>query len=109
MVSLGLRVWLTQRVTAAIVAVYAVFMAGFLLAHHPLQFADWRGLFGNPWMRLASLLVLLCLYLHSWSGVRSILMDYVRSAAIRRSAEALVILALVGCAAWSVRILWGIR
>lgn len=105
----GLRDWLMQRVTAVVMAVYVVFVAGFLLAHHPLQFADWSGLFGNPWMRLASLLFLFCLYLHAWSGVRSILMDYVRSAAIRRSVEALVILALVGCAVWSVRILWGIR
>ena len=108
MVNPGLRDWLVQRVTAVIVAVYAMFMAGFLLAHHPLQFADWSGLFGNPWMRLASLLALLCIYLHAWSGVRSILMDYVRSAVIRRLAEALVILALVACAAWSVQILWGL-
>jgi len=102
----GLRDWLMQRVTAIVMTLYSLFMAAFLLTHQPLRFADWSGLFGNPWMRLASLLALLCLYLHAWGGVKSILMDYVRSAAIRRSVEALVTLALIAYAAWSVQILW---
>ncbi|MDP2879565.1 MAG: succinate dehydrogenase, hydrophobic membrane anchor protein [Sulfuricella sp.] len=109
MVNPGLRDWLMRRVTAVVMALYSLFMAAFLLTHQPLQFADWSGLFGNPWMRLASLLALLCLYLHAWGGVRSILMDYVRSAAIRLTVEVLVILVLVGCAAWSVQILWGLQ
>lgn len=108
-VGYSLRNWLMQRVTAVVMAVYATFMAAFLLTHQPLRFADWSGLFGNPWMRLASLLALFCLYLHAWSGVSSILMDYVRSAAIRRSAEALVIFVLIAYAAWSVQILWGLQ
>ena len=108
-VSYSLRNWLMQRVTAIVMALYSLFMAAFLLVHQPLRFADWSGLFGNSWMRIASLLFLLCLYLHAWGGVRSILMDYVRSAAIRRTAEALVILALVAYVAWSVQILWGFQ
>ncbi len=105
----GLRDWLMQRVTAAVMAIYSVFMMVFILTHQPLQSADWSGLFHNQWVRLASLLFLLSLYLHAWVGVRDILMDYVHHTALRLTAEVLVILALVGCTAWSVQILWSIR
>ncbi len=105
----GLRDWLMQRVTAVVMALYTLFLVAFLLSHQPLQFADWSGLFHHPWMRLASLLFLLSLYLHAWVGVRNILMDYVHSTALRLTAEVLVILMLVAYAAWSGQILWGLQ
>ena len=105
----GLRDWLMQRVTATVMALYSVFMVAFLVTHQPLQFEDWSGLFHNQWMRFASLLFLLSLYLHAWVGVRDILMDYVHPTALRLTAEVLVILALVSCTAWSVQILWGLQ
>lgn len=105
----GLRDWLMQRVTAVVMALYAVFMLGFLLTHRPLQFADWQGLFDCLPVRLASLLFLLSLYLHAWVGVRDILMDYVHPTGLRLAAQVAVILALVAYAAWSVQILWGLK
>jgi succinate dehydrogenase / fumarate reductase membrane anchor subunit len=105
----GLRDWLMQRVTAAVMAFYSLFMAVFLLTHQPLKFDEWSGLFHNQWMRLASLLFLLSLTLHAWVGVRGILMDYVHHTALRLTAEVMVILSLVGCTAWSVQILWGLQ
>lgn len=104
----GLRDWLMQRVTAVVMVLYTLFMAAFLLTHQPLQFSDWSGLFRNQWVRLASLLFLLSLYLHAWVGVRDILMDYVHRTGFRLAAEILVILALIAYAAWSVQILWGL-
>lgn len=105
----GLRDWLMQRVTATVMAFYSLFLVAFLVTHQPLQFVDWSDLFHNQWMRFASLLFLLSLYLHAWVGVRDILMDYVHHTALRLIAEVLVILALAGCTAWSVQILWSIR
>lgn len=105
----GLRDWLMQRVTAVVMALYAIFMLGFLLTHQPLQFADWQALFECLPVRLASLLFLFSLYLHAWVGVRDILMDYVHSTAARLAAQVAVILALVAYAAWSVQILWGLK
>ncbi|MGE5026979.1 MAG: succinate dehydrogenase, hydrophobic membrane anchor protein [Betaproteobacteria bacterium] len=105
----GLRDWLMQRVTAVVMVIYSLFMAAFLVSHQPLQFSDWSSLFHNQWVRLASLLFLLSLYLHAWVGVRDILMDYVHHTAFRLAAEVLVIFALVAYAAWSVQILWGLQ
>ena len=74
----GLRSWLAQRVTAVIVAVYAVIAAGIVLSNQPLTYAVWRDLFAQGWMRVATLLFAVSLVWHTWVGVRDILMDYVK-------------------------------
>jgi succinate dehydrogenase / fumarate reductase membrane anchor subunit len=102
----GLRDWLAQRVTAVVMAVYALFMAGFLATHQPLAFTEWKALFGQQWMRLASLLFFFSLLLHAWVGVRDILMDYVHPTGIRLAIQVAAILALAAYGAWAVEILW---
>lgn len=103
----GLRDWLMQRVTAAVMAAYAVLVLAVLVAAPTLEYGFWKALFQNQWMRLATLMFLLSLYLHAWVGVRDILMDYVHPTAVRLSLEILVILALVFYTVWAAQILWG--
>ena len=50
---------------------------------------------------------MLSLFYHAWVGIRDIVMDYVKSAAVRFVIHVLVILALLLYAIWSVEILWG--
>lgn len=104
----GLRDWLAQRVTAAVMAVYAVAVAGYLLLQPAFGYDTWVGLFSGNVMRTFSMLFLLSLFYHAWIGVRDIVMDYVKPAGIRLLVHVLVILALVLYAIWSVQILWGI-
>ena len=104
----GLRDWLAQRVTAAVMAVYAVAVAGYLLLQPAFGYDTWVGLFSGNVMRTFSMLFLLSLFYHAWIGVRDIVMDYVKPAGIRLLIHVLVILALVLYAIWSVQILWGI-
>lgn len=104
----GLRDWLAQRVTAAVMAVYVLVVASYLLMQPSLGYDTWIELFsGNP-MRSFSLLFLLSLFYHAWIGVRDIVMDYVKPASVRLLIHVLVILALVLYAIWSVQILWGL-
>jgi succinate dehydrogenase / fumarate reductase membrane anchor subunit len=104
----GLRDWLAQRVTAAVMALYVLLFVVLLLAQPAPDHAAWKALFANQWMRLATLLFLLSLYYHAWIGVRDILMDYVHQAGIRLLLQVLVILALVLCMVWSAQILWSV-
>ena len=103
----GLRDWLVQRVSAVVMVVYTLLMIVILLAQSPLQYAEWKTLFSQQWMRLASLLFLLSLFIHAWIGVHDILMDYVHATGIRLGLQIAVIVALVVYTAWSIRILWG--
>jgi succinate dehydrogenase / fumarate reductase membrane anchor subunit len=105
----GLRDWLMQRVTAVAMALYTLFMAGYLLLQPALDFAAWQGLFHSLPVRLASLLFLFSLFLHAWVGMRDIFMDYVHPTLLRLALHVLVILALAAYAAWAVQILWSVQ
>ena len=103
----GLRDWLFQRITAVVMAAYALFMAGYVVLHPNLDYNVWTGLFSSQVMRSFSLLFLLAVYAHAWVGVRDVVMDYVRSAGMRLAIYVVVILALLLYVIWSVIILWG--
>ena len=103
----GLRDWLMQRVTAVVMALYALAMAGWLLLHPDLSYDTWTGLFAGSVVRTFSLLFLLSVYCHAWIGIRDIVMDYIKSASRRLVIYVMVILALLLYAIWSVQILWG--
>ncbi len=104
----GLRDWLVQRVTAAVMAVYVLSLAGWLLVQPQLDYDAWTGLFASNIMRSFTMLFLLSLFYHAWIGVRDIVMDYVHPAGLRLLAHVLVILALVMYVIWAVQILWGL-
>jgi succinate dehydrogenase / fumarate reductase membrane anchor subunit len=103
----GLRDWLAQRVTAAVMALFTLFIAGYLLMQREVDYDVWTGLFSNNVMRSFALLFLLSLFYHAWIGVRDIVMDYVKPTGIRLLVHVLVILTLVMYVIWSVQILWG--
>jgi succinate dehydrogenase / fumarate reductase membrane anchor subunit len=103
----GLRDWLVQRVTAAVMALYSVALAGWLLWQPYLNYDIWTALFYGQWMRIGTLIFLLSLFWHAWIGVRDVVMDYVKPAGVRLAIHVLVILALGFQAIWSVQILWG--
>ena len=103
----GLRDWLIQRVTAVLMAVYSVALVAYLLLKGRFDYDVWTGLFASQTVRTFSLLFLLSLFYHAWVGIRDIVMDYVKSAAVRLVIHVLVILALLLYVIWSVQILWG--
>ncbi len=103
----GLRDWLIQRITAVVMAVYIVSLAAYLLWQPNLDYDIWIALFSSLPVRTFSLLFLMSLFYHAWVGIRDIVMDYVKSAAMRLVIHVLVILALLLYTIWSVQILWG--
>lgn len=104
----GLRDWLVQRVSAVVMVIYTLIVLWVLLAQPSLQYVEWKALFSGQWMRLASLLFLLSMFIHAWTGVHDVLMDYIQPTGVRWLLQAPVILALIGYAAWSIQILWSV-
>lgn len=104
----GLRDWLMQRITAIVMAVYTViFLVEFYMVS-PVTYESWRGIFAQGWMRFATFLFLVSIFLHAWVGMRDILMDYIKPAGIRFTLLMVVMLALVGYCGWAVQVLWSI-
>jgi succinate dehydrogenase membrane anchor subunit len=102
----GLRDWLAQRITAALMAVYTVIMVAVVLKNSPLTYAVWKDLFAQGWMRVATLLFAASLAWHAWVGVRDILMDYVRPDGVRLTLQVFTLLLLAAYLGWAVHILW---
>lgn len=103
----GLADWLMQRLTAVVMAIYTVGFAACLAWHPPASYTDWQAIFAGPVARLATMLFLAALLYHAWVGMRDIVMDYVKSAALRLVMQFAIGLALVFYLLWSAAILWG--
>ena len=102
----GLRDWLAQRITAAVMAVYSVIALVVLMGGRPISYAVWKDLFEQGWMRVATLLFAASLAWHAWVGMRDILMDYIKIDGLRLTLQVLVLLLIGAYFGWTVQILW---
>jgi succinate dehydrogenase / fumarate reductase membrane anchor subunit len=103
----GMRDWLSQRVTAVLMALYTVLLlVQVLFTKGPLGYDAWAGIFAAQWMKVATFVVFVALGWHAWVGVRDIWMDYVKPAALRLLLQVATIVWLTGCMGWAVQVLW---
>ncbi len=103
----GLRDWLSQRVTAALMAVFtAILVAQVLLTKGPIGYDRWAGIFAAQWMKVLTFVVIIALLYHVWVGVRDIWMDYIKSVSARLLLQIVSIVWLVGCTGWAIQVLW---
>jgi succinate dehydrogenase / fumarate reductase, membrane anchor subunit len=102
----GLRDWLSQRVTAALMALFTLVLIAQVLFGGELDYDRWAGIFSNQWMRVLTFSVIVSLAIHAWVGMRDILMDYVHGVVLRLSLQVAVLVWLVGCAGWAIQVLW---
>jgi succinate dehydrogenase / fumarate reductase membrane anchor subunit len=102
----GLGSWLAQRITAVVIALYAVVVLVMFMTGRPLSYGVLRDLFTQGWMRVATLIFAVSIAWHAWVGVRDILMDYARPESLRLTLHVVTILLLLGYVGWTVQILW---
>jgi len=104
----GLRDWLVQRVSAAVMALYTLLFVLVVAAARPVDYPAWRALFAGQAMKLATLLFFVSLLLHAWVGMRDILMDYAKPLSVRLALQILVAVLLIAWAGWAIQILWSV-
>lgn len=102
----GMRDWLSQRVTATLMALFTVLLLVQLLLPGPLNYERWAGIFAAQWMKVLTFVVIVSLLWHAWVGVRDILMDYIKPVGARLVLQVATLVWLVGCAGWAVQVLW---
>ena len=102
----GMRDWLSQRVTAVLMALFTVVLLVQVLLPGPLGYDRWAGIFAAQWMKVLTFVVFIALGWHAWVGVRDIWMDYVKSAALRLTLQVATIVWLFGCMGWAIQVLW---
>jgi succinate dehydrogenase / fumarate reductase membrane anchor subunit len=102
----GFRDWLSQRVTASLMALFTIVLLVQVLLPGPLGYDRWAGIFAHQWMKVLTFIVILSLLYHVWVGMRDVWMDYVKPVGVRLTLQVATIAWLVGCAGWAVQVLW---
>ncbi len=103
----GMRDWLSQRVTASLMALYTLLLMGELIfSKGPIGYDLWAGLFSAQWMKVLTFVIFIALGWHAWVGMRDIWMDYIKPVALRLVLQVFTIVWLVGCMGWAVQVLW---
>ncbi|WP_152207234.1 succinate dehydrogenase, hydrophobic membrane anchor protein [Marinobacter changyiensis] len=102
----GVQDWMVQRVSAYVLALYTLFLLGFVLFTN-VTYETWSGLFAQTWFRVFSLLALLSIGAHAWIGLWTVTTDYVKAATPRFLVQAACGLTMFVYVVWGVQILWG--
>ena len=102
----GMRDWLSQRVTAALMALFTIVVLVQVLLPGPMGYEKWAGIFASQWMKVLTFVVIVSLLVHAWVGVRDIWMDYVKPVGLRLVLQVATLVWLVGCAGWALQVLW---
>lgn len=103
----GLKDWLIQRVSAVYFAIYSLFLLGYLLFHPQLNYMDWSSLFHSTIFKLATILAIVSISLHTWVGIWTVVTDYVKCTVLRLTIEMITLAALIGQFTWCLMIIWG--
>ena len=103
----GLRDWLAQRVTAALIALFTlVVLAQLIFSQGPIDYYRWAGVFSSQWMKALTFVIIVALLYHVWIGMRDIWMDYIKPVGMRLGLQVFTIVWLTACAGWGIQVLW---
>ena len=102
----GLRDWLSQRVTASLMALFTLAVIVQVLLPGEMGYDKWAGIFSAQWMKVLTFVVIVSLLYHVWVGMRDVWMDYVKPVGTRLVLQVFTIVWLVGCAGWAIQVLW---
>ena len=104
----GLTDWLLQRISAVVMIIYVVGIVLFLMTNPNLEYAVWHSLFAQLWMKVATMVLLLCLLFHTWIGIWTVLTDYIKPFVLSFVLQTIILLALVSFFFAGLWILWGV-
>lgn len=111
----GLADFIVQRVTAVVIAVYALCVFGFFLANPGMNHAELTGYFGAISMKIFSTVAVLATVAHAWIGMWTIGTDYIRPHYFGQHATAFRFIYQSGCvlvlfvyALWALPLFWGL-
>ena len=103
----GLRDWLSQRVTAVLMALFTlIVLAQVVFSRGPVGYDKWAGIFATQWMKVLTFAAIVALLWHAWVGMREVWMDYIKPVGLRLALQVFAIVWLTACAGWAIQVLW---
>ena len=102
----GLRDWLAQRITAALMALFTLVVIVQVLLPGEMGYDKWAGIFSRQWMKVLTFVTIVSLLYHAWVGMRDVWMDYIQPVGVKLALQVFTIVWLTGCAGWAIQVLW---
>ena len=97
----GARAWVVQRLSALYLFGFFAFVAVRLSkSDAPWTYEAWSAWMGHTGIRVAIVLFFAALLLHTWVGMRDVILDYVRPLAARTFVLAALALSQIAIGAW---------
>lgn len=103
----GVQDWLLLRGAAILIALYVIYLLGFIVYSSPLTYESWHGFFALSFTKVFTLLTLLAILVHGWIGMWQVLTDYVNDVALRLLVQLIVVVALLSYAIYGTVVVWG--
>jgi succinate dehydrogenase / fumarate reductase membrane anchor subunit len=105
MILSGLRAWTVQRLTAVYLLLFLLFALVRVAWHPPASYAQWHAWVTSGGVRPAMMLFFAALLVHTWVGLRDVLLDYVKSPSLRAAALGILAMGLAALGSWVLQIL----
>ena len=103
----GVFDWLIQRVTAYVLALYTIFLLGYMLTTD-VNYDTWNALFDQTLFRIFTLMALLSIGAHAWVGLWTVTTDYIKAMGPKFIVQAACGLTMFVYVVWGIQILWGL-
>lgn len=104
----GMRIWLSQRITAMVMMIYLFAMLIAWIVLKPVGYEAWIAFTSSIFFIVPTYVCFFCLVIHAWVGVRDVLRDYVFNQRLRGWLQVLVDMCLVAYLIWMFIIFWSI-
>ncbi|WP_437611451.1 succinate dehydrogenase membrane anchor subunit [Erwinia sp. V71] len=104
----GVHDWLLLRAAAIVIALYVLYILGFLVVSDTLTYDIWRGFFASSFTKVFTLLTLFSILVHGWIGMWQVLTDYVKPLGLRLVLQLVIVVALLVYAIYGTVVVWGV-
>lgn len=101
----GLRPWILQRLTAVYLLLYVFYAVAYWLFFNTFTYDHWLAWVADDINQILLSLFYLSVLIHSWVGIRDVLLDYIKPFLIRLLLLFGVALFLIGSGFWLLKIL----
>jgi len=102
----GFRAWILQRISAAYLGLYFIYIIGYFILSPPTSITAWKLWISNPINSVGLMLFFVALLIHAWVGFRDVVIDYVHPIMLRVGILSLTALGLVGSGLWVARVIF---
>ncbi|WWP00704.1 MAG: succinate dehydrogenase, hydrophobic membrane anchor protein [Candidatus Dasytiphilus stammeri] len=104
----GIYDWLLLRAAAIVMALYILYIIGFIITVDPLNYMTWRNFFTSYITKGFTIITLVSMGIHSWIGIWQVLTDYVKCFKTRMMLQLLHVIILFGYISYGIIVVWSV-